>query len=42
MAEWQGAALYQFDDAEFHPDDYESIQRVGDGTAVDCDCLRRR
>ena len=27
----QGPALYQFDDAEFNPDDYESIQRVGDG-----------
>ena len=32
LAHTQGAALYQFDDAEFHPDDYESIQRVGDGT----------
>lgn len=31
LAEMQGPALYQFDDAVFDPDDYESIQRVGDG-----------
>ena len=34
LADMQGAALYQFDDAQFRPDDYESIQRVGDGTKL--------
>lgn len=34
LAHTQGPALYQFDDAEFNPDDYESIQRVGDGTKM--------
>jgi hypothetical protein len=34
LAHTQGAALYQFDDAQFDPDDYESIQRVGDGTKM--------
>merc|ERR1719502_642191 len=34
LAGTQGPALYQFDDAEFNPDDYESIQRVGDGTKM--------
>lgn len=31
MAEFQGPALYQYDDASFKPDDFESIQKVGDG-----------
>jgi sacsin len=34
LAHAQGPALYQFDDAEFNPEDYESIQRVGDGTKM--------
>lgn len=34
LARTQGPALYQFDDAEFNPEDYESIQRVGDGTKM--------
>lgn len=31
MAEFQGPALYQYDDASFKPEDFESIQKVGDG-----------
>ena len=31
LASAQGPALYQFDDAAFSPDDFASIQRVGDG-----------
>ena len=31
MALWSGPALYAFDDASFRPDDFASIQRVGDG-----------
>ena len=31
MAEFQGAALYAYDDVEFKEVDYASIQRVGDG-----------
>ncbi len=31
MAKWMGPALYAFDDAVFQPDDFVSIQQVGDG-----------
>ena len=31
MAEFQGPALYAYDDVEFKDVDYASIQRVGDG-----------
>jgi sacsin len=31
LQDFQGPAIYQFDDAVFEEKDYESIQRVGDG-----------
>ena len=31
MIHWAGPALYAFDDASFRPEDFASIQRVGDG-----------
>ena len=31
MANWTGPALYAFDDKSFSPEDFASIQRVGDG-----------
>ena len=34
LAHTQGPALYQFDDSQFNPEDYESIQRVGDGAKM--------
>ena len=34
LARTQGPALYQFDDEQFKPEDYQSIQRVGDGTKI--------